>query len=50
MSLNDMTDKELISLRRSLPSNSSKYLKVCAELLKRYEEQPDNEEFLKDFF
>lgn len=49
MSLSDMSNKELIDLRRRLPQNSSNYVKICVELSKRQEEQPDNEEIMKDF-
>ena len=49
MYLSDMSTEDLIKLRRGLPSNSLNYRKVCAELSKRQEEQPDNEEIMKDF-
>ena len=49
MYLSDMSTEDLIKLRRGLPSNSLNYRKVCAELSKRQEEQPDNEEIMRDF-
>ncbi len=46
MGLEDLSDAELIKLRRTLPDNASAYRYVCAELLKRSEQ---DESLLDDF-
>jgi len=47
MGLEDLSNKELIQLRRSLPNNSVQYRKVCAEIMKRNKDF--DEDLFKDF-
>lgn len=47
MGLEDLSNDDLISLRRSLPTNSTQYRKVCAEIMKRNEDLDEN--LFKDF-
>jgi hypothetical protein len=46
--LSDLSNEELIELRRSSPINSRAYRTVCAEIVRRYEQIPD-ENLFKDF-
>jgi hypothetical protein len=47
MGLEDLSNDELVRLRRSLPTNSAQYRKVCAEIMRRNEDL--DEDLFKDF-